>query len=251
MLGSLIRKVTPERWRPIGYLTHQSFHGSRGQVRSGPFKGMKYIRRSCGSCYIPKILGIYERELYPLIEEAVTAKYDLIIDIGAAEGYYAVGMAMRCPDARVIGYELEPRGQAMLKEMTQLNGQEHHVEIRAKCEPQMLQLDLASAQRPLVICDCEGYEEVLLDPEKLPDLKKAAVLVELHDFIVAGVTQKLMQRFGETHTIREIIQTDRSPADYPYRSLYTRMLPRRYLDWAVSEWRPVRMSWLLMTPKNA
>jgi hypothetical protein len=27
------------------------------------------------------------------------------------------------------------------------------------------------------------------------------------------------------------------------------VFPARYVDWAVSEWRPVRMSWLWMKPK--
>jgi hypothetical protein len=28
----------------------------------------------------------------------------------------------------------------------------------------------------------------------------------------------------------------------------TGLLPRSYLNWAVSEWRPTRMSWLWMRP---
>ena len=34
------------------------------------------------------------------------------------------------------------------------------------------------------------------------------------------------------------------------RTLGTMALPVSYLDWAVSEWRPERMSWLWMTPKS-
>ena len=68
-------------------------------------------------------LGIYERELYPTVEEAIAAKYPLIVDIGAAEGYYAVGMAMRSPQSQVIAYEMDPRGQALLRDMIAINQQ--------------------------------------------------------------------------------------------------------------------------------
>src|SRR5262245_1247587 len=133
MLGKIARTIIPAGMRPIGYLTNQAFKGSQGAVRAGPFKGMKYIRSSAGSCYIPKLLGIYERELYPLVEDAIKTQHDLIIDIGAAEGYYAVGLAMRCPSARVIGYELEPKSQEKLKEMVTINKQDR-LEIRGGCE---------------------------------------------------------------------------------------------------------------------
>ena len=34
-------------------------------VQHGIFKGMRYVDVSSGSTYYPKILGAYERELYP------------------------------------------------------------------------------------------------------------------------------------------------------------------------------------------
>ena len=44
---------------------------------------------------------------------------------------------------------------------------------------------------------------------------------------------------------------ERSRDEFPWRTLGTSVLPRRYLDWAVSEWRPERMSWLWMQPVKA
>ncbi len=103
---------------------------------------------------------------------------------------------------------------------------------------------------PVVVCDVEGYEEKLLDPKAVPALCRATILVELHDFIIPSITEKLKERFGATHRIEHIWQQPRSRADFPWRTLGTMLLPKSYLDWAVSEWRPVRMSWLWMVPRN-
>ena len=65
------------------------------KVAAGPFAGMRYITRSCGSKLAPKVIGCYERELHPAIENAIRGDYQRIIDIGCAEGYYAVGLAWR------------------------------------------------------------------------------------------------------------------------------------------------------------
>jgi hypothetical protein len=61
----------------------------------------------------------------------------------------------------------------------------------------------------------------------------------------------LRGRFESTHRIKHIWQEERSRDEFPWRTAGTAVLPRRYLDWAVSEWRPDRMSWLWMEPVTA
>jgi hypothetical protein len=247
-MTSLLRRVIPERFRPIGYLTHLVRERTNCQVRQGPFAGMRYISNSVGSAYLPKLLGIYERELNHCVEMICAGKPSLIVDVGAAEGYYAVGLARRNPQARVIGFEMETRGQQALREMAELNAVADRVEIRGKCEPADLALALGENITPVVVCDVEGYEEKLLDPVAVPALRGAAILVELHDFIIPGITEELQRRFTNTHRVDLIWQDPRSGHEFPWRTLGTALLPSSYLDWAVSEWRPVRMAWLWMEP---
>src|ERR1043166_3276070 len=76
-------------------------------VLTGPFAGMNYIVGSGGSDYPPKLLGPYEQERWPVIEEIVRQDYRLVIDIGAGEGYYAVVLAKRLPQAGVIAFEAQ------------------------------------------------------------------------------------------------------------------------------------------------
>jgi ribosomal protein L11 methylase PrmA len=175
---------------------------------------------------------------------------ELIVDIGAGEGYYAVGLAMRNPQARVIAFEMDPAGQRATAEMARLNGVSRRVEIRGKCEVTDLAEVLASVPRPVVVCDVEGYEIELLGPEIVPALRQATILVELHEFVVPGITAELMRRFTDSHQISQQWQTTRLRSEFPWRTLGTMLLPRAYLDWAVSEWRPERMAWLWMEPKS-
>lgn len=250
MIAKLLRTIIPARFRPIGYLEHLVRSGTGGRVPKGPFAGMRYIHNAVGSAYVPKLLGIYERELNPFIEQACDLNFPLIIDIGAAEGYYAIGMALRNPRARVIAFEMEEKGRNALKEMAELNGVLSRVEIRAKCEPEDLVQILANSERALILCDAEGDEEILLNAETTPTLAHACLLVEMHEFISLGITDRVTKRFASTHSVRRIWQEDRHPSDLPFATLGTRLLPRSYLDWAVSEWRPERMSWLWMKPRN-
>lgn len=251
MIGKLLRTAIPKRFRPIGYIEHLVERNTGGCVNGGPFAGMRYIRGAVGSAYVPKLLGTYERELNQCIEQACALNFPLIVDIGAAEGYYAVGLARRNPNARVIAFEMEEKGQAALKQMAQLNDVTPRVHVRGRCELEDLQSALAGADRSLIVCDVEGYEENLLEPKAIPALARAHLLVEMHDFIRPGVTELITERFTPTHDVHRIWQEPRSRDDMPYRTLGTTLLPGRYLDWAVSEWRPVRMSWLWMEPQDS
>ena len=97
----------------------------------------------------------------------------------------------------------------------------------------------------------ERRQWILLDPLRLPFLKNAHILVELHDFKVEGISDELKLRFRETHTIETIRQQDRDVADFPFRSKSRFRLPRKLIQWVLSEHRPVRMSWYWMEPKSA
>jgi hypothetical protein len=249
MIAKLIRKLIPSRFRPIGYLTHLTQVKTSMRVLDGPFKELKYVEHAQGSAYIPKLLGIYERELVNQVNAIVLRNPSRIIDIGAAEGYYAVGLAKRLPTSEVLAFEMEEKGRAALAAMASLNDVSERVRIHGKCEASDLQSALAGRSGAVVVCDVEGYEQFLLDPYAVMGLIDACVLVELHEFIVSGITATLIERFSLTHDIEHIWQEPRATSDFPWRSLGTRLLPAFYLEWAVSEWRPERMSWLWMTPK--
>jgi hypothetical protein len=210
---------------------------------------MKYVASGIGSVYYPKLLGVYERELHPIVEAISRIDADCIIDIGAAEGYYAVGLALHNPQTKVVAFEQTPKGQALVREMASQNRVADRVRILGRCEPGDLNAELAHAKRAVVVCDVEGYETTLLDLMAVPALAAAWVLVELHEFIIAGVGELIRGRFAGTHRITEIEQTERTRADYPFLPWYTRLLPAAYATYPVNEFRPARMSWLWLEPR--
>jgi len=249
MLSDVVGAFVPRAYKPKRYLTNLVFTRSGGRVVGGPFAGTMYLRESVGSALIPKLLGMYERELADVLEEACGLQLPLILDIGAAEGYYAIGLARRNPQARVVAFEADDAGCDALRRMADLNGVSGQIEILGRCEIDHLKAIVSAAGTFLVICDIEGYEDVLLQPELMPALDRAYIIVETHDAVVPGVTERIRQRFAASHDIRTILPEPRDPSEFPYRSLWSSVFPRRYLDWAVSEWRTEQTPWLWMKPR--
>ena len=94
-------------------------------VYLGPFAGMKYVNSTSEGPYYPRLLGTYELELGPTIEELCQKSFDTIMAVGAAEGYYAVGLAIRNPQSRVIAFELNVKGQNLMRQMAKMNNIEN------------------------------------------------------------------------------------------------------------------------------
>jgi hypothetical protein len=57
----------------------------------------------------PKFLGTYERELHRVIERAIWRRPKYVLNIGCAEGFYAVGLAIRLNDAQVLRCRRRPK----------------------------------------------------------------------------------------------------------------------------------------------
>src|SRR5256885_1693545 len=64
---------------------------TRDSIISGPFAGIRYPETRRIAALVPKLCGTFERELVPVLEQIKTRTYSTIIDIGAAEGFYAIG----------------------------------------------------------------------------------------------------------------------------------------------------------------
>ncbi|HZQ06086.1 MAG TPA: hypothetical protein VFD70_05860 [Anaerolineae bacterium] len=224
---------------------------SNGRVLSGPFAGMRYITESVGSTFYPKILGTYEKELNPIIEDITRKNFGAIVNVGAGEGYYAVGLAVRNPTARIIAYEGDPHGQELICELAQLNGVVERVRARGYCRMQELTAALGSAQNVFVMMDVEGAENQLLDLDQLPDLAFAPILVEVHNFIVPNTDVVLRERFQATHFIEQIPAQRRTIADLPIQvPFYLKPVLRPiYFEMAMGE-RPDGMSWLYLEPRR-
>jgi hypothetical protein len=215
------------------------------RIAGGPFAGMKYEKQASGSTLAPKILGSYEAEIAPWIERLCQGPLELVIDVGCAEGYYAVGMAWRNPSVHVLAFDIDSVARTRCAGLAKLNGVDGRVKVQARCDPETL--SAAIIGNTLVICDVEGYEDQLLDPTAAPNLLRAILLVELHDRFVPGVTQRLKARFAPSHRWHEVASRDRQAADYPI----VQFLDATDRDRALSEKRGGPQSWALLVPHDA
>ncbi len=171
-------------------------------VMEGILEGLDFLTDSAEGCHIAKLLGCYEQPLQPYLEAAIHTGYDTVINIGCAEGYYAVGMARKMQGTRILAYDLNPKARKVCAELAKKNGVADRIEIGSMFRPE----DFAACadRHILVLCDIEGAEKDLLDPAVAPALQGMDIIVESHECLVKGITRLLIERFSDSHTITTV-----------------------------------------------
>jgi hypothetical protein len=262
-LKSMIKGVTPPTvWAKLFKIRHEVIGGflKRGQTRAlmqqigspthplaGPFSDMQCLNEATGSAFFPKMVGTYEMEIRDAVEWIVNYKPDLLVNVGCAEGYYAVGMAKRLPDAKVVAFDIESRARRLTQKLASLNNVENRVEIARKCTVSNLEPLCASAQKPAIIVDCEGFEDHLLVPQHVPSLTRTVMLVEVHDCFAPGVSQRLRERFGSTHSIQEYDVRPRMRSDLPSRISLDDDIGLKLMD---EQRTDGENGWMLLIPRS-
>jgi SAM-dependent methyltransferase len=234
------------KWRSV--LIQNTLLQQQGTVvMQGPLAGLDFLQQSAEGCHIAKLLGCYEQPLQPFIEAAIATNYPTILNVGCAEGYYAVGMAKRMPNTRVLAYDLNPRAQETCQALAEKNGVTERIQIGALFKPE----DFAAYvdQKVLVLCDIEGAEKALLDPASAPALKGMDIIVESHECLIPGITQLLTDRFKDSHQIT-LVQDDgqRQLHNPPQWFVNLAHLDQLLATW---EWRSGPTPWLVMRAKGA
>lgn len=215
---------------------------TQSRIVSGPFQAMKYVEQAFGSALTPKLLGTYEKEVSAVAQLIVERAYARIINIGAGEGYYAVGFALHMPNTHCIAFEKHAPSRMLLSSMSQLNGVSNRVHLREHCTVERLRESILPGLRTAVICDVEGMEREILSPENVPELNACDILVELHDFRVAHVSDLIRSRFEGTHRIQCIPAMMRTHKDWPNEV----RAPAWVKLTAMHEFRPDKMQWFWM-----
>jgi hypothetical protein len=248
--GLLVRHLAYQRKRMLRREVEAGLKAS-GQygddVLRGPFAGMHYLpRERYASCRFEKIVGAYEHELHPLLEDISSSKdYRTVINVGAAEGYYTVGLARMFPAAQVISYEMTSAGRDYCADLARLNDVADRVDVFGACTPEVLAA-LSLVSPVLLVMDTDLGERTLLDSEVVPWLREADILVELHECLQAGTNELIRSRFEKTHRIRQIVNAGLEYALYPE----LRNLTFEEIYAMVGEDRAGLQDWYFMEPKH-
>lgn len=211
----------------------------RGRVQAGAFRGMQYSVTSYGGWY-PKIFGSYEYKVQEwLVDRLGESPSPTFWDIGAAEGFYAIGAAMN--NAKVVAWEGERPQRETIRAVASANGVAASIELRGYCTPEELLSRVEKDGAPsIVLMDTEGFETELISKALLERCRQTAFLIELHGesaiqhvcetFAAAGFTGELFDheewgvdrwphfRFLPNRIKEALLRERRAPLGNPYYS---------------------------------
>ncbi len=216
-------------------------------VISGPFRGLRYFNKIVWGSITPKWIGSYEDELTAVIEDIIQRPYSVVMDIGCAEGYYATGLAYRMPRSRIYAYDTDFISRHQTRQLAQLNTLTDRVFVRGFCSHEEISRHVD--QPALIICDIEGFERELLNPDACGALKKMDILVEVHEGEgkwKPSTLDLLKSRFAGTHALTEINATDRESQANNFIESGTTNLNRDQVREAMNEHRSNGYLWLWM-----
>ena len=242
LVKSIYRRFRSRQFDKISMGLSQKFGDV---VLDGPFKGLKYCKDACVAFPPSKRIGSYECELADVVGHIVSNNYDRIVDVGSAEGYYAIGLLTRTKSSLMFAYETTPGDRDWLRQNSQINGVSDRLTIGEFCTPEVLQTVIQG--KTFVFSDCEGYEDVLFDLTACPLLANTDMLVECHDDSVPGITQKLQNMFSPTHDILKIMPQARDSSKWSYSN----SAPWYIRNIALSDTRSMAQGWLFMTVKGS
>jgi hypothetical protein len=243
---NLLLLLFSPRYRRWHYALNQIWRAALGTIVSGPFRGMRYGKISYGSQLLPKLLGTYEKELHSTIDHIINKPYGAVVNIGAGEGYYVVGLGAKLARSWLYAFECHQPSSRLLMKIAASNDIHHRLTLQGECTVSLLRecLSRPVEDRVLILCDVEGAEVTLLSPLEIPALAQADILVEIHGCAAAC---EMRQRFDSTHTIEIICARPRDSSDWPRRI----RLEQRYHAECLNEYRGEQQwFWMVASEKR-
>lgn len=223
---------------------------ARQKILFGPFVDVEIppsIANYSNSFRAGWILGTFEQQLQTFL---TSKRWNLIVNLGAAEGYYPVCMLAKNLGVRAITFESAEKERESLKEFSETNGVRDRIEIHGLADRHFASY-LPSNLTPgnnLIIVDIEGAEFDLFDSEMLELLREYHIVMEVHEFVAKNGDQvksfiNVMREFYDIQILNENTRTFPNRIELPY-------LTRQEAFLVGAEERAYDMFWLIATPRN-
>jgi len=194
-------------------------------------------------------LGIYEYEILVELEVLLEGQNKTFIDIGAADGYYAVGALFSGLCGKVICFEQSEAGRTTIRDNWKANGAHGSLIVQGEANNESLSaLKESDVNNAVVLIDVEGAEFDILTEPVLEKLKRCVVILEVHNWAEDFVSRYtgLLQRL---HAYFDIEKIDRKTVDlYSFSELRDLTDDNRAL--LGSERRPCAMRFLKLLPRG-
>jgi len=218
-------------------------------VKYGPFQGLKLQKESWwgtadkGSM----LLGLYEQEILVSLT-CIPNSYDTFIDLGAADGYYGIGVLINKLFEKSYCFEISEKGRRVIESNAKLNNVMDRVEIFGIAEKVFYkEIPSDRIDNTVLFVDIEGAEFDLFDENTFTAFNKAIIFIELHDWFFLDGAEKLRKLRKDalaTHAITELTMASRD------LSKFNELKKLNDTDrWLIcSEGRSQLMTWLRFDP---
>ena len=228
----------------------EAIHGRR--VAYGPFEGMLLGEQPwwAPNDKIPQLLGVYEEHVARRLLDLSARNVDHFIDVGAADGYFCVGLAKSRCFERVTAFEISMQGQAAIRSNAIVNGCEARIDVRGVASAESLSAVLCENEAAVILVDIEGGEYALLDSRLLRALAHCHIIIELHPWTQPdGVqsTADLAERARDFFRVTIFGRDRYCPDDFDELA----HLPDEERLIVLGEGRPERMNWMYLEPRES
>jgi hypothetical protein len=254
LVGSRLMKSAPDFTQQRFRLSERIADQLDYVVAYGPFEGQRLSRESWWSAADrgAMLLGIYEAEVLEALEKAPRTK-DILVDVGAADGYYAIGCLLAGWVKHAYCFEASAEGREVIARNAQANGLADRVTILGIANQdfivRLIEDFHVDPSKVLGIIDIEGGEFEILDAANLELLRDAHLVVELHEMVPgsqAGM-KRLLDAIPEGISTRFISTGERNPGAFEILDGW----PDDDRWMICSEGRAQRMRWLILGEANS
>jgi len=220
-------------------------------VAYGPFKGQKLTP---GNWWGVKerasmILGLYEQEVLHSLTN-VPRHYTAFIDLGAGDGYYAVGALASKQFQYAYCFEESKEGRRVIRDNAVLNDVAGQLTVHGRAGADFYkQIPEAHLKNSVLMIDIEGGEFDICNPKMFEAFRGSVIFIEEHSFFYPdgrARCEKLMHDAEEWFTITEMTTGARDLSQFPELDGYEDT--DRWL--ICSEGRKKRMTWIRFDPKQ-
>jgi hypothetical protein len=219
---------------------------TRGRVVAGSCAGLQLAARDVFGAAGAKLLGTYEAELTPQLARISALAPQVFVDVGGADGYFAVGLARQW-QCKVIVFESLAGAREVIACNAALNNISVSIDLRGDCDEPGLHALLEQQATPgFLLMEVEGAVLDLISARVAHALRAWQVLIESHDFARPGCLQALERRLSPAHRLQRIRSRPRGLDDFPLHLL----LPDTHKLQLMDEERPGVMTWLVAQPRS-
>ena len=239
------------------WLVDHLFKISNDKVMSGPFKGMKLLKKSSWDKKIyefnpdlsSKIVGCYEQEVQSkIVELQKINKKKYFINFGAGEGYFALGVLYSGFFEQSIAFEITDESRNIMIENSKINKLDNRLSIKYAANSSFLKDILDSGKKLddiFILSDIEGAEFEIFNDDNLSKLINCNLIIEFHRHPIDDENKKFKEKLNKYFKVSLLSTSNRSFSDIP-------LLKELNDDdrWLIaSENRPYLMNWFVCTPK--